>query len=98
MDYDQDARSGFGSSSVWTWHPVDLRSPITTMAGDGVPNQPGPERQTEVYIEGMADVMPDLPVAYEDLEAALESMDEKAYGYVATVPSGRRGFHRRGWH
>lgn len=72
------------------------------MADDGTPDQPGPERQTEVYMEGMADVTPDLPVAYEDLEAAaVAAMDEEAYGYVAgaaggesTVSHNREAFDR----
>ena len=59
------------------------------MADDGTPDQPGPERQTEVYMEGMADVTPDLPVSFADLEAAaLEAMDDEAYGYVAGAAGG----------
>jgi isopentenyl diphosphate isomerase/L-lactate dehydrogenase-like FMN-dependent dehydrogenase len=72
------------------------------MTDDGMPDQPGPRRQTEIYMQGMADVTPDLPVAYEDLEsAALEAMDDDAAGYVAggaggeeTVDANRRAFRR----
>ncbi len=72
------------------------------MAGDGMPDQPGPRRQTEVYMQGMADVTPDVPVAFEELEeAALEVLDGAAYDYVAggaggesTVDYNRTAFDR----
>jgi len=46
------------------------------MTDDGMPDQPGPRRQTEIYMQGMADVTPDVPVRFEDLEAAaLDALD-----------------------
>jgi isopentenyl-diphosphate delta-isomerase len=54
------------------------------MTDDGMPDQPGPRRQTEIYMEGLADVTPDVPVRYDRLEqAALDAMDDQAAGYVA---------------
>lgn len=72
------------------------------MADDGMPAQPGPRRQTEVYMEGMADVTPDYPVGFEDLAAAArEVLDDEAWGYVAggaggekTVGENRRAFEQ----
>ena len=74
------------------------------MADDGLPDQPGPRRQTELYMEGLADITPDIPVTYEKLEAAaLDAMDEGAAGYVAggaggeeTMDANREAF--KGWH
>ena len=49
-----------------------------------MPDQPGPRRQTEIFMEGMADVTPDVPISYEALEeAALAALDSDAYDYVA---------------
>lgn len=54
------------------------------MTDDSTGDGPGPARQRDVYMQGMADVTPDIPVAYEDLEAAaLEALDHEAAGYVA---------------
>jgi isopentenyl-diphosphate delta-isomerase len=54
------------------------------MSDDGLPDQPGPRRQTEVYMNGMAGVTPEIPVSYEALEAAaIEAMDDEAAGYVS---------------
>ena len=51
----------------------------------------GSQRQVEVYMEGMVDITPDVPPSFEALEeAALEAMDEKAYGYVAGGAGGER--------
>jgi isopentenyl-diphosphate delta-isomerase len=74
------------------------------MSDDGMPDQPGPRRQTEIYMEGLADVTPDIPVRYERLEAeALDALDEGATGYVAggagggeTMDDNRTAFDR--WH
>ena len=61
------------------------------MADDGPPDQPGPSRQVEVYMQGMADITPDLPVGFEELEArALEALDERAYDYVAGAAGAER--------
>ena len=65
-----------------------------------MPDQPGPRRQTEIYMEGMADVTPEVPVAFEDLQAAAhEALEGQAYDYVAggaggegTVDHNRRAF------
>lgn len=52
--------------------------------GGEQPDQPGPSRQTDVYMLGLADITPDVPVSYEDLrDAALAELDEEAYNYVA---------------
>ncbi|MHB9286883.1 lactate 2-monooxygenase [Halobacteriales archaeon Cl-PHB] len=72
------------------------------MTDDGMPDQPGPRRQTEVYMQGMADVTPDVPVSFADLEgAALEVLEDDAYDYVAggaggesTVEFNRTAFDR----
>jgi lactate 2-monooxygenase len=62
------------------------------MTDDGMPDQPGPQRLTEIFMEGMADVTPDVPVDYEGLqEAALATLDEAAYDYVAGGAGGERG-------
>jgi lactate 2-monooxygenase len=69
---------------------------------EGLPEQPGPRRQTEIYMEGMAGVTPDLPTSYEDLEAAaLAVLDEEVAGYVAggaggeeTMDNNREAFRR----
>ena len=74
------------------------------MTDDGMPDQPGPRRQTEIYMEGLADVTPDVPVRYETLEQdALDAMDDEAAGYVAggagggeTMDANREAF--RQWH
>lgn len=51
----------------------------------------GSDRQVEIFMEGMADVTPDVPPSFEELEAAaFEAMDEKAYGYVAGGAGGER--------
>jgi hypothetical protein len=51
----------------------------------------GSDRQVEIFMEGMADITPDVPPSFEELEeAALEVMDEKAYGYVAGGAGGER--------
>jgi len=51
---------------------------------DEQPDQPGPSRQTDVYMLGLADITPDVPVSYEELrDAALAELDEDAYNYVA---------------
>ncbi|WP_232703372.1 lactate 2-monooxygenase [Halobacterium wangiae] len=61
------------------------------MADDGTPDQPGPSRQVDVYMQGMAGITPDLPVGFEELEArALETLDEDAYGYVAGAAGAER--------
>jgi isopentenyl-diphosphate delta-isomerase len=58
---------------------------------DGTPDQRGPSRQVEVYMQGMADITPNLPVAFEELEAhALEEMAEQAYGYVEGAAGAER--------
>ncbi|QLG28202.1 alpha-hydroxy-acid oxidizing protein [Halorarum halophilum] len=70
---------------------------------DGFPDQPGPRRQTRVFMEGMADVTPDLPMSFEDLEAAaLDALTPEAFDYVAggaggedTVDRNREAFRRR---
>jgi isopentenyl-diphosphate delta-isomerase len=47
-------------------------------------NNRGTDRLVEVFMEGMAGVTPDVPPSFEALEAAaLEAMDDRAYGYVA---------------
>jgi len=44
---------------------------------------PGNARQREIYIDGAAGVEPEVPVSFEELEAAaLEAMDDAAVGYV----------------
>jgi isopentenyl-diphosphate delta-isomerase len=67
------------------------------------PDNPGDRRQTEVYLEGkLAGTTPDLPVAFEALEAqALDALDEPAHDYVAggagsesTVHENQRAFDR----
>jgi len=51
----------------------------------------GSDRLVEVFTEGMAGVTPDVPPSFEELEAAaLEAMDERAYGYVAGGAGGER--------
>ena len=51
---------------------------------DELPKQPGPRRMTQVFTEGMAGETPDLPMAFEDLEAAaLDALSAEAYDYVA---------------
>ncbi len=51
----------------------------------------GRDRLVEVYMEGMAGVTPDVPPSFEALEAAaLEAMDDRAYGYVAGGAGGER--------
>jgi lactate 2-monooxygenase len=51
----------------------------------------GSDRQVEIFMEGMADITPDVPPSFEELEeAALEVMNEKAYGYVAGGAGGER--------
>jgi lactate 2-monooxygenase len=63
---------------------------------------PGPSRQRDVYMQGMAGVTPDVPPSYEDLEAAaLEELDGDAAAYVAggaggesTVAANRAAFDR----
>jgi isopentenyl-diphosphate delta-isomerase len=70
---------------------------------DGFPDQPGPKRQTQVFMQGLADVTPDLPLSYEDLEAAaLEALSPEAFDYVAggaggedTVDRNREAFRER---
>lgn len=43
----------------------------------------GRKRITEIYVDGLADVTPDVPTEFEALEAAaIEAMDEAAAGYV----------------
>ncbi|WP_123538221.1 alpha-hydroxy-acid oxidizing protein [Halosimplex salinum] len=72
------------------------------MTDDGPDDQPGPSRQRDVYMQGLAGVTPDLPVSYEDLEAAaLEALDDDAAGYVAggvggeeTMDANREAFRR----
>ena len=72
------------------------------MTDDGMPDQPGPRRQTEIYMEGLADVTPDVPVRYDRLErAALDAMDDEAAGYVAggagggeTMDANREAFRK----
>ncbi|KTG07865.1 alpha-hydroxy-acid oxidizing enzyme [Haloprofundus marisrubri] len=72
------------------------------MTDDGMPDAPGNRRQVEVYMQGMADVTPDVPVSYEKLEAeALDALSPEAYDYVAggageerTVSSNRRAFDK----
>jgi len=54
-------------------------------------SQPGPDRQVDVYMEGMAGITPDVPTGFEELEArALEALDEDAYGYVAGAAGAER--------
>jgi lactate 2-monooxygenase len=54
-------------------------------------SQPGPDRQVDVYMEGMAGITPDVPTGFEELEArALETLDEDAYGYVAGAAGAER--------
>lgn len=56
----------------------------------------------EIYFAGMGGQVPDLPLAYRDLEAhARETLDDRAYGYVAggagsedTVAENDRAFQR----
>jgi isopentenyl-diphosphate delta-isomerase len=51
----------------------------------------GTDRLVEVFMEGMAGVTPDVPPAFEDLEAAaLSAMDDRAYAYVAGGAGGER--------
>jgi isopentenyl diphosphate isomerase/L-lactate dehydrogenase-like FMN-dependent dehydrogenase len=51
----------------------------------------GSDRQVEVYMEGLADITPDVPPSFEELEqAALEAMDGAAHGYVAGGAGGER--------
>jgi lactate 2-monooxygenase len=62
------------------------------MTDDGMPDQPGPQRLTEIFMQGMADVTPAVPVDYEGLrEAALATLDEAASDYVAGGAGGERG-------
>ncbi|WP_255196401.1 lactate 2-monooxygenase [Halorarius litoreus] len=43
----------------------------------------GRQRITEIYVNGLADITPDVPTEFSALEAAaIEAMDEKAEGYV----------------
>ena len=63
---------------------------------------PGNARQREMYVDGAAGVEPEVPVRFEELEAAaLEAMDEAGVGYVqggagseGTVSANRRAFDR----
>jgi isopentenyl-diphosphate delta-isomerase len=63
---------------------------------------PGNARQREIYVNGAAGVEPEVPVTFEELEAAaIEAMDEAAAGYVqggagseGTVSRNRRAFDR----
>ncbi|MFC7236137.1 alpha-hydroxy-acid oxidizing protein [Halosegnis marinus] len=51
----------------------------------------GRSRVTEIYVNGLAEVTPDVPVGFEELErAALDAMDEKALGYVKGSAGGER--------
>ncbi len=51
----------------------------------------GSDRQVEVYMEGLADITPDIPPSFEALEdAALAAMDDAAFGYVAGGAGGER--------
>lgn len=46
-------------------------------------DSPGPQRQTEIFLAGLAGQKPTLPVAFEELEArAREVMAPEAFGYV----------------
>lgn len=72
------------------------------MPDDSTDDGPGPRRQRDVYMQGLADVTPDLPVTYEKLEAAaLDALDGEAAGYVAggagggeTMDANREAFRR----
>ena len=63
---------------------------------------PGNARQREIYINGAAGVAPEVPVTFEELEAAaVEAMDDAAVGYVqggagseGTVSGNRDAFDR----
>ena len=51
---------------------------------DAPDDQPGPVRQREVYMQGLADITPALPVSPDELEReALAAMDDEAAAYVA---------------
>jgi isopentenyl-diphosphate delta-isomerase len=62
----------------------------------------GEQRQREIFVSGAAGMEPDVPISFEDLEAAaLEMMDDAAADYVAggaggenTVGRNRRAFDR----
>lgn len=52
---------------------------------------PGRNRVTEIYLNGLAGVTPDVPVEFEALEAAaLDAMDEEVLGYVKGSAGGER--------
>jgi len=51
----------------------------------------GRSRVTEIYLNGLAEVTPDVPVEFDELEAAaLDAMDEKALGYVKGSAGGEK--------
>src|ERR1700742_2767379 len=58
--------------------------------------------QYEIYLQGLADVLPEFPITYDGLEAkAREVLPEAAYGYVAggagdehTMRANRQAFDR----
>jgi isopentenyl diphosphate isomerase/L-lactate dehydrogenase-like FMN-dependent dehydrogenase len=54
------------------------------MADDGLRDEPG-DRQLDIYLEGRLEgTTPEIPVAYEELEAAAhEKLADGPYGYVA---------------
>ncbi len=85
----------------WTQAYLLLVRVPATMSPD--PENPGNLRQREVYLEGkLMGATPELPVSFEALEeAALEALDDEAYGYVAggaggegTVWENQRAFDR----
>jgi lactate 2-monooxygenase len=46
-------------------------------------DNPGDTRQREIYMGGLAEMTPEVPLAYEDLEAAaMEALDGAAFDYV----------------
>lgn len=54
------------------------------MVDDDSTADPGPNRQREIYLEGLFGETPDIPIRFEDLEAAaLSALDDPAYDYVA---------------
>ena len=62
----------------------------------------GPERQTEIYTQGIAGIRTRVPVSYPDLvEAARKKMSKEAFAYVAggaglesTIAANRLAFER----
>jgi isopentenyl diphosphate isomerase/L-lactate dehydrogenase-like FMN-dependent dehydrogenase len=51
----------------------------------------GRSRVTEIYLNGLAGVTPEVPVEFDELEAAaLDAMDDRALGYIKGAAGGER--------